>query len=70
MRLRKTVLALAAAGFISTTALAVHYVDHATDPERVTRSRPRMPAPMLPRCGLPCQTSAASCANPARPWST
>ena len=41
MRLRKTVLALAAAGFISTTALAVHYVDQATDPERATQVAPR-----------------------------
>ena len=41
MRLRKTVLALAAAGFISTTALAVHYVDHATDPERAAQVAPQ-----------------------------
>ena len=40
MRLRKTVLALAAAGFISTTALAVHYADHATDPERAAQVAP------------------------------
>ena len=40
MRLRKTVLALAAVGFISTTALAVHYADHATDPERAAQVAP------------------------------
>ena len=40
MRLRKTVLALAAVGFISTTALAVHYADHATDPARAAQVAP------------------------------